>query len=100
MDLMLYVSESKDARLDELNRKGLAYKLESTRAVCAVLFPDEIRHPGFTIDDIAEFGVALDSAATVTTLRSFGWSMDRWEQWLVEMLALFLDPAQDASGGS
>jgi AcrR family transcriptional regulator len=96
LDLMLFSSEIRDPRLEELRRRSLAYKLETTRAVCAVLFPDEIRRPGFTIDDIAAFGTALDAAATVTTLRSLGWSMERWEQWLVGLLTLFLDPARSA----
>lgn len=98
LDLMLYGGEIRDPRLEELTQRSLDYKLQSTRDVCAVLFPDDIRHPDFSVEDIAAFGVALDSAATVTTLRSLGWSMDRWEEWLVELLSLFLDPARRLGG--
>ena len=92
LDAMLFSREIRDPRLDELQQRSLAYKLESTRAICEVLFPDAVRRPGFSIDDIAAFGTALDSAATVMTLRSLGWSMDQWEAWLVDFLALFLEP--------
>jgi AcrR family transcriptional regulator len=92
LDLMLFGSSDRDPRLDELHRRSLGYRLETTRAVCEVLFPDEIRHPGFTMDDIAAFGTALDSAAMVTMLGALGWDLDRWEQWLGRLLTLFLAP--------
>jgi AcrR family transcriptional regulator len=92
MDLMISNAEPKDARLDELLRRSLAYKLENTREVCEVLFPDGIRRPDVDLDDIVAFGVAIDSAAVVTTLRSLGWSMGHWEAWLIQLLELFLDP--------
>jgi AcrR family transcriptional regulator len=96
LDLMLNGSEIRDPRLEELQRRSLAYKLESTRAACEVLFPDDIRRPEFSLDDIAALGTAMDSATTVTTLRALGWSMDRWEQWVIEFLTTFLDPAHEA----
>lgn len=96
LDLMLNGTEIRDPRLEELQRRSLAYKLESTRAACEILFPDAIRRPGFSVDDIAALGTAIDSAAVVTTLRALGWSMDRWERWVVEFLTMFLDPAHEA----
>jgi AcrR family transcriptional regulator len=96
LDLMLNGTEIHDPRLEELQRRSLAYKLESTRAACEILFPDSIRRPDFTLDEIAALGTAMDSAATVTTLQALGWSMDRWEQWVVEFLTMFLDPAHEA----
>ena len=96
LDLMLNGSEIRDPRLEELQRRSLAYKLESTRAACEVLFPDDIRRPEFSRDDIAALGTAMDSATTVTTLRALGLSMDRWEQWVIEFLTTFLDPAHEA----
>ncbi|MEW5991360.1 MAG: TetR/AcrR family transcriptional regulator [Chloroflexota bacterium] len=96
LDLMLNGTEIRDPRLEELQRRSLAYKLESTRAACEVLFPDDIRRADFSVDDIAALGTAIDSAATVMTLRALGWSMDRWEQWMVALLTMFLDPAHAA----
>ena len=92
LEQMVYGGELQDPRLDELREMALAHKLASTRAVCEVLFPDEIRRDGLTLDQIAAFTTAVDSAATVTTLRALGWSMDQWEAWAVEFLALFLKP--------
>lgn len=31
---------------------------------------------------------------------ALGWSMDRWEAWLVELVGLFLDPRITAGSGS
>ena len=92
LDLMVFNAEDPDPRLDELQERALAYKLQGNREVLSLLFPDEIRRPGVSVDDIAAFGTAVDSAATVTTLRALGWSMDQWEAWLVQLLTLFLDP--------
>jgi AcrR family transcriptional regulator len=95
LDLMIFSTDQRDPRLAELRRAGLAYKHESTRAVCEVLFPDGIRRPGVSIEDIATFATAVDSGAVVSVVRALGWSMDRWEAWVVELLVLFLDPALD-----
>ena len=57
--------------------------------------PGTLNYEWFISDDgktVHIYEKYADSAATVTTLKSLGWSMDRWEQWLVELLALFLDP--------
>lgn len=97
LDLMVFNAEDPDPRLDELQERALAYKLEGNRAVLSLLFPDEIRRPGISVDDIAAFGTAVDSAATVTTLRALGWSMDQWEAWLAQLLTLFLDPRRIAA---
>jgi AcrR family transcriptional regulator len=88
--------QADDPRLRELAEQGLAYKHADTRAVCEILFPDGLRRPGLDLERIAAFATAVDSAATVTTLRSLGWSMDDWEAWAVEFLVLFLDPARIA----
>ena len=92
LDLLVSRGEVHDARLDELQRRSLAYELETNRAICAVLFPDGLRHAGYSVDDIAAFITAIDSGPVISRLRSLGWSMDRWEAWAVELLILFLDP--------
>lgn len=97
LDLMVFNAEDPDPRLDELQERALAYKLKGNREVLTLLFPDEIRRPGISVEDIAAFGTAVDSAATVTTLRALGWSMDQWEAWLVQLLTLFLDPRRIAA---
>jgi hypothetical protein len=99
MDLMISNAEPKDVRLEELQRRSLEYRLESTREVCEVLFPDDIRRPDVRLEDIVAFGTAVDSAAVVTTLVALGWSMDQWETWLVQLLELFLDPAHVPDAG-
>jgi AcrR family transcriptional regulator len=91
LELLAFSAESRDPRLQDLEQRGLKHKLESTRAVCEILFPEGIRRPGLTLDDIAEFATAVDSAATVTTLLKLGWTMDRWERWVSDFLSLFLD---------
>ena len=97
LDLMVFNAEDPDPRLDELQERAFAYKLKGNREVLTLLFPDEIRRPGISVEDIAAFGTAVDSAATVTTLRALGWSMDQWEAWLVQLLTLFLDPRRIAA---
>lgn len=93
LDRLGYDPELKDPRLVELADKGLAYKLASTRAVCEILFPDETRRPGLSLDNIVDYLTAVDSAATLTTLRKLGWDMQRWEAFVIQLLTLFLDPA-------
>jgi AcrR family transcriptional regulator len=92
LDLLVSRGEVRDPRLAELQRRSLDYALETNRAICAVLFPDGLRHAGYSVDDIAAFITAIDSGPVISRLRSLGWSMDRWEAWAVELLALFLDP--------
>lgn len=92
LDLLVSRGEVHDARLDELQRRSLAYELETNRAICAVLFPDGLRHAGYSVDDIAAFITAIDSGPVISRLRSLGWSMGRWETWAVELLTLFLHP--------
>jgi AcrR family transcriptional regulator len=92
LDLLVSRGEVRDPRLDELQRRSLAYELETNRAICAVLFPDGLRHAGYSVDDIAAFITAIDSGPVISRLRSLGWSMDRWEAWAVELLVLFLEP--------
>jgi hypothetical protein len=89
---MVTGGDVRDPRLEDVQRRSLAYQLESNRAICAVLFPDGLRRPGYSVDDIAAFITAVDSGAVITRLRSLGWSMDRWEAWVVELLILFLEP--------
>jgi hypothetical protein len=92
LDLLVSRREVRDPRLDELQRRSLAYELEANRAICAVLFPDGLRHERYSVDDIAAFITAIDSGPVISRLRSLGWSMDRWEAWAVDLLILFLDP--------
>jgi AcrR family transcriptional regulator len=92
LDLLVSRREVRDPRLDELQKRSLAYELEANRAICAVLFPDGLRHAGYGVDDIAAFITAIDSGPVISRLRSMGWSLDRWEAWAVELLVLFLDP--------
>jgi AcrR family transcriptional regulator len=92
LDLLVSRGEVRDPRLDEVQRRSLAYEVETNRAICAVLFPDDLRRPGYSVDDIAAFVTAVDSGAVISRLRSLGWSMDDWEAWVVDLLILFLDP--------
>jgi AcrR family transcriptional regulator len=101
LDLLVSRGEVRDPRLDELQRRSLAYELETNLAVCAVLFPDGLRRAGYSIDDIAAFITAIDSGPVISRLRALGWSMDRWEAWAAELLTMFLDPriVEVPSGG-
>lgn len=92
LESMVFSTDARDPRLVELEEKSFTYKYQNTREVCEILFPKEIRHAGLSLDDIAAFATAVDSAATVTTLLKLGWTMDKWEEWIAELLALFLDP--------
>jgi AcrR family transcriptional regulator len=92
LDLLVSRGEVRDPRLDELQRRSVAYELETNRVICAVLFPEGQRRAGYSIDDLAAFITAIDSGPVISRLRSLGWSMDRWEAWAVELLILFLDP--------
>ncbi|HEX6300488.1 MAG TPA: TetR/AcrR family transcriptional regulator [Acidimicrobiia bacterium] len=93
LETMVFGTDARDPRLVELEEKGFAYKYQNTREVCEILFPDEIRQAGLSLDDIAAFATAVDSAATVATLLKLGWTMNKWEEWIAELLVLFLDPA-------
>ena len=93
LDLMLSSPDIKDRRLIDLGERVLQYKLEANRVVCGILFPDGIRRSGVSIDEIAAYAVAVDSAPTITTLLKLGWTMDDYEEWLSRLLALFVDPA-------
>lgn len=93
LEQLIFDPESRDPRLRDVAEQGLAIKHADTRAICEILFPEGIRRPGLALDDIAAFATAIDSAATVTTLRSLGWSLDDWEAWIVQLLMLFLEPA-------
>lgn len=99
LDLMLSSPETKDPRLTELAEQALAHRLEVNRAVCTILFPDSIRRPDVTIEEIAAFSMAVDSAPSITTLLKLGWTMDEYEAWLVRLLDLFIDPLADESAG-
>jgi hypothetical protein len=61
-------------------------------AVCELLFPDEVRRPDLSLEQIAELVTAIDSAATVTSLMETGWTMDQWEGWVADFLNHFFDP--------
>jgi len=92
LERVVFGHDRSDPRLARLADEGLALKLKTTRAICEVLFPDDIRRPGLELSDIADFATAVDSAATITTLQALGWSVDRYEAWLVELLLSFVDP--------
>lgn len=92
LELIAFGGQVRDPRLQDLAEKGIEYKLASTRAVCEILFPDSIRRPDTDIDDIVALAVAVDAASTVTTMLRLGWTMDRWEQWVEQLLMVFLDP--------
>lgn len=92
LELMVFSPYVKDPRLVDLAEQALAHNLASTKAICEVLFPDPIRRPGLSIEDIATFATALDSAFTITTLTKLGWTMEQWEEWAIQLLTLFLDP--------
>lgn len=93
-DLLLSSSDPRDPRLAELADQVLDYKLELNRSICEILFPDPIRRSDVTVDDIAAFATAVDSAPTITTLRKLGWTMEQYENWIVQLLGLFLRPDQ------
>lgn len=94
LELLVFHNRSSDPRLKELERIGRQYKYEGTRAVCEILFPDELRRPDYTLDEIAAIATAIDSAATVTSLLDHGWTMSQWEDWIADFLSNFLDPGQ------
>jgi len=47
---------------------ALAHTLASTRNMFEILYPDQIRRPGTSLDDIAAYFTAVDTAATVSKL--------------------------------
>ena len=91
-DRLVFGTDVNDPRLADLEEQVLAYKLEVNRAICEVLFPDSIRRGDVSIEEIAEFTTAIDSAQTVRTLIGLGWTTDQWENWVVQLLTFFLDP--------
>ena len=100
LDLMLFGGDSQDPRIIDLAEKVLAYKFEVNRAVLQIIFPDEVRRPEVSLDEIAAFATTVESASTITTLRKLGWSMDQYEGWLVTLLSMFLDPSAPADEGT
>jgi AcrR family transcriptional regulator len=92
LEEMVYSPEVKDPRLIELSEKALTHTLASTRAMVEILYPDEIRRPGMSLDDIAAYFTAVDTAATVSKLIKLGWTLQHYEDWVIEILILFLDP--------
>jgi AcrR family transcriptional regulator len=100
LEMLVLNHEIRDPRMEELERVAMQHKLDGTRAVCEVLFPDDIRRQDVSLDDIVVFGTAIDSGSVVKTVLELGWTMDQWEAWLVQLLSLFLDPARvSASDG-
>ena len=92
LDRMLFSPDAKDPRLEELAEQLLAYKLSTNRAFAEVLFPDSIRRPDVSLDEVAAFATTIDSGPSITTLLRLGWTMDDYENWTVRLLSLFLDP--------
>ena len=91
LEQMVSNPDVKDPRLVELSERALAHTLASTRTVVELLYPVEIRRPGANLDDIAAYFTAVDTAATVGKLLKLGWTLEHYEQWVVEILTLFLD---------
>jgi AcrR family transcriptional regulator len=81
----------KDPRLVELSDLALAHTLASTRTMVGLLYPDEIRRPGFDLDDIATYFTAVDTGATISKLLKLGWTLEDYEEWVVSFLTLLLD---------
>jgi AcrR family transcriptional regulator len=96
LELLVIYPATRDPRLAELAVRSMAHKLAGTRALCEILFPGPVRRTGFSLDTIAEFATAVDSAAALTALQRMGWDMDRWEHWVADLLSLFLDPATES----
>jgi AcrR family transcriptional regulator len=94
LEQMVYSPDVKDPRLIELADKALAHTLASTRTMVEILYPDEIRRPGFDLEDIAIYFTAVDTAATVSKLLRLGWTLEDYENWIVQLLTLFLEPDQ------
>ena len=94
LDLMLFSPDIKDPRLVELAERVLTYKREINRTICTIVFPDSLRRPDVSLDEIADYATAVDSGAAVSALMRLGWTMDHYEDWLGRLLALFLDPAK------
>ena len=92
LEQMVFSPDVKDPRLIELSEKALAHTFASTRDLVEILYPDEIRRPGVSLDDIAAYFTAVDTAATVSKLLKLGWTLQHYEKWVVELLTLFLDP--------
>lgn len=86
-----------DPRLTELSEKALAHTMEMTRVMVQILYPDAIRRRDTSLDEIATYLTAVDTAATVNKLTSLGWTLEDYENWVVKILTLFLDPAFLAS---
>ena len=97
LEMLVLNHEIRDPRMDELERVSMQHKLEGTRETCEILFPDDIRRPGLSLDDIVVFATAVDAGSVVKTVRALGWTMDQWESWLVQLLTLFLDPDKVAT---
>ena len=94
LEAMLLEAGSVDARLAEVAEHARQSKLQMHRSLSAILFPDEIRRPDVTLDEVAGLTMAIDSAAVVRTLVShLGWTFETYERWLVEILVrTFLAP--------
>jgi TetR/AcrR family transcriptional regulator, regulator of autoinduction and epiphytic fitness len=93
LEMLVLNHEIRDPRMEELERIAMQQKLDSTRETCQVLFPDALRRPGLSLDDIVVFATAVDAGSVVKAVLELGWSMDQWEEWLVQLMTLFLDPA-------
>jgi AcrR family transcriptional regulator len=98
LEMLVLNQEVRDPRMEELGRESIRHKLDGTREVCEVLFPDEIRRRDVTLDDIVVFATAVDSGRVVKTCLSLGWTMDKWEAWVAQLLTLFLDTSKAPPG--
>lgn len=89
-----------DPRLTELSEKALAHTHEMTRVMVEILYPDAIRRRDTSLDEIAAYFTSVDTAATVKKLIRLGWTLEDYENWVIKILTLFLDPAVVASSNS
>jgi len=92
LEQMVSNPDLKDQRLIELSELALEHTLASTRTIVEILYPDEIRRPGMSLDDIATYFTAVDTGATISKLLKLGWTLEDYERWVVQLLVLFLDP--------
>ena len=97
LEQMVSNPDVKDPRLTELSERALTHTLTMTRVMVEILYPDDVRRPETSLDDIATYFTAVDTAATVSKLTKLGWTLQDYEDWVVTILTLFIDPDYLAS---
>jgi AcrR family transcriptional regulator len=92
LEQMVSNPDVRDPRIIELSEKALTHTLASTRTMVEILYPDDIRRPRTSVDDIAIYFTAVDTGATISKLLKLGWTLEDYERWVVQLLILFIDP--------